>query len=70
MSQENVEIVRLAWDAFGKHGVDAVLCFYAEDCVCEQVPEMPDRVSLKGREGVRQRLARFADFLALRSIWW
>jgi|Tabmets5t2r1_1033131.scaffolds.fasta_scaffold87468_2 ketosteroid isomerase-like protein len=62
MSQENLKIVRRAWDAFGKHGVDAVLGFYAEDCVCEQVPEMPDRVSLKGREGVRQRLARFADF--------
>jgi hypothetical protein len=51
MSQENVEIVRRAWDAFGQHGVDAVLGFYAEDCVCETVPEQPDHISHKGREG-------------------
>ena len=62
MSQENVEIVRRAWDAFGKHSVDAALGFYAEDCVCETVPEQPDRISYKGREGVRQRLERFAEF--------
>ena len=57
-----MEIARRGWDAFGKHGVDAALGFYAEDCVCEPVPEQPDHVSYKGREGVRQRLERFAEF--------
>lgn len=62
MSHENLEVARRAWDAFGKEGVDAALGFYAEDCVCEEVPEQPDRISHRGREGVRQRLERFADF--------
>ena len=61
MSQENVEVIREAWKAYGEQGVDGLLGFFAEDCVCEDYPEMPDRASYKGREGVRRRDDHFRE---------
>ncbi len=42
MSQENVEVVRQGWKAFTEGGIDATLDYYAQDCVCEDFPELPD----------------------------
>ena len=42
MSQENVEIVRRAWQAFVSGGVEATFDFWTEDCVFEEFPEMPE----------------------------
>ena len=38
MSQENVEIVRRAWEARVSQGPEAVLDFFTEDCVLEDFP--------------------------------
>ena len=64
MSQANVEIVRRAWKVYVDHGGidDAVLeDYFAEDCVVEDFPDMPDRASYVGREGVRERDRHFAE---------
>ena len=62
MSQENVELVRGAFAAYIDHGgVDAVLDYYAEDCVVEDFPEMPDRATYAGKEGVRERDRHFGE---------
>jgi ketosteroid isomerase-like protein len=59
MSDENVEVVREAWSAYGEQGIDAALEYFAEDCVCEDFPELPDRATYRGRVGWRQRDGRF-----------
>ncbi|HXE98709.1 MAG TPA: nuclear transport factor 2 family protein [Solirubrobacterales bacterium] len=61
MSQENVELVREAWGAFLTGGIDAALDYYAEDSVCEDWPELPDRSTYEGREGLRERNQQFAE---------
>jgi ketosteroid isomerase-like protein len=61
MSQENVEILRAGWKAFIEGGVDATLGYYAEDCVCEDFPELPDGASYEGHEGLRKRNRQFTE---------
>jgi len=61
MSQENVEVVRDAWRAYTTRGIDATLDYYSEDCVCEDVPELPDRATYRGREGLRERYRHFVE---------
>jgi ketosteroid isomerase-like protein len=55
MSQENVEIVRDAWRAFGQRGIEASIHFYADDCVCEDAAGLPDAKTYHGHEGARRR---------------
>ena len=59
MSRENVEIVRQAWKAYDERGIDGYLDYVAEDCVCEDFPELPDRGTYIGREGQRERYWHF-----------
>jgi ketosteroid isomerase-like protein len=59
MSEENVEVVRAAWRAYQDRGVDAALDYFAEDCVCEDFPELPDRATYRGTDGWRQRDRQF-----------
>ena len=61
MSEENVAIVREAWEAFMERGTDAVVEYYAEDCVAESIPEAPDRTTHKGWEGLRDRYRIFSE---------
>ena len=61
MSQENVEIVHQAWMDFKDGGTEATLDYYAEDCVCEDVPGLPDRTIYRGREGVLERSRHFRE---------
>ena len=60
-SRDNVEIARRAWKAYADHGIDGSLDYFAEDCVVEDFPDMPDRASYVGREGVRERDRHFAE---------
>jgi ketosteroid isomerase-like protein len=53
MSQENVEIVRSAWNVFVTDGIEAVLPYFIEDCVLEDFPELPDHAVYHGKDGVR-----------------
>ena len=59
MSWENVEVVRAAWQAYRDRGTDAALEYFAEDCVCEDFPELPDRAIYTGRDGWRERDRQF-----------
>ena len=58
MSQENVEIVRRAWELLASRGVDALLDvfpeFFTEYCVFEDFPELPDHARYIGPEGARE----------------
>jgi ketosteroid isomerase-like protein len=61
MSQENVEIVRRAWKAYTDHGIGAAADYFAEDCVVEDFPDLPDRTTYVGREGLVERNRHFAE---------
>jgi ketosteroid isomerase-like protein len=61
MSQENVELARQAWKAFTDRGIGATLDYYAEACVCEDFPELPDHATYTGKEGVRERNRQFTE---------
>jgi ketosteroid isomerase-like protein len=61
MSEENVEVVRKAWQAWGEGGVDAAQHYFAEDCVVGGFPEAPDIEILHGWEGLRERERIFFD---------
>jgi ketosteroid isomerase-like protein len=58
MSQENVERVRRVWEILAGRGVEVALLHYAEyfaeDCVFEDFPELPDHAVYVGREGMRE----------------
>jgi ketosteroid isomerase-like protein len=59
MSQENVEVVREVWSAYNARDFDRSLDCFAEDCLVEDVPDLPDRATYKGKEGVRERTRHF-----------
>jgi ketosteroid isomerase-like protein len=61
MSRENVEVVRRAWKAYSDRGIEAALDYFAEDCVLEDFPELPDRATYEGRKGFLDRNRQFAD---------
>jgi ketosteroid isomerase-like protein len=52
MGEENVETVRRAWETVASRGVPAALEFFAEDCVMEDFPELPDASTYLGKDGV------------------
>jgi ketosteroid isomerase-like protein len=55
MSQQNVEIVRGAMDAWnGGGGVDALLAFIHPDAVTYPFPEWPEDRVYRGHEGARR----------------
>ena len=55
MSQEHVDVVRRAWRAYAEGGLEAELAFHAPDAVYEDLPEMADRASYRGRAGFFSR---------------
>lgn len=61
MSRANLEIVREAWKTYGESGFDRALEYFAEDCVSEDFPEMPDRATYYGIQGLRDRTWHFAE---------
>jgi ketosteroid isomerase-like protein len=61
MSEENVEVVREAWKAFNDGGIDPRLDYYAEDCVIEDFPELPDHATYEGKAGLRRRNRQFTE---------
>ena len=60
-SGEHVKIAREAWKTYGERGLDAASEYFAEDCVLEDLPELPDRATYHGREGVRERARHFEE---------
>ena len=60
MTGRNVEIVREAWAVYARRGIAAVLDCFADDCVCEDFPQMPDRTTYRGRQGALEWYESFA----------
>ena len=61
MSQENVEIVRGAYDAFAAGGVEMTKAFFAPDCVHYPFPEWVGQSKYRGSEGLGRLLAEWTD---------
>ena len=54
MSQENVEIVRRAYDAFNARDLDGLLRLSAEDCEWVPLRAQLEGIVYRGHQGVRQ----------------
>ena len=54
MSQENVEIVRRAYDALNRRAYDAWVAFFQSDVEFHGLPENPDARVYRGHDGVRE----------------
>ena len=64
MSQENVEIVRGAAEAFNRGDVDAWLAHFDSDIVWHAFPDEPDPGPFRGHDAVRAMAARWMDVLS------
>jgi ketosteroid isomerase-like protein len=61
VSQENVEIVRRAVEAFGVGGIEAVVSLTPEDVVWYPFPEWVEEPEYRGHDGVRRVTAVSTD---------
>jgi ketosteroid isomerase-like protein len=64
MSQENVEIVRGAAEAFNRHDIDAWLAHFDPDIVWYAFPDEPEPGPFHGHDAVRAMAARWMDVLS------
>ncbi len=66
MSQENVELVRITFDAVSVGGTEAGLPFFADDVILYPVAEWAEDPAYHGHDGVRRMIAiwthPFEDF--------
>jgi ketosteroid isomerase-like protein len=66
VSQENVQLIRAAFDAFAADGLDAALPFFAPDCVWHPSDHWVDGSASRGHDGIRALVAawdeNFDDF--------
>ena len=63
MSQENVEIVRRAYEALERDGLEALLDFFDPEIRWEVRPDLPDADTYQGHDGIRQLLGSFDEVL-------
>jgi uncharacterized protein len=61
MSQENVEIVREAYEAFAQGDLGAVLNAFDPDVVSYTAPPLPDPAEYHGREGVLEWIGNWTE---------
>src|SRR5436190_5158779 len=61
MSQENVELVRAAFDAYFRGDMEAVLGLMDPEIVVMQPPEVPDGTTLHGHAGVMEAIAAWPE---------
>jgi ketosteroid isomerase-like protein len=59
MSQENVEIVRRAIEAFEQGGLDSTLPFYDPDVTWEEAEDEPDGETYQGHDGLRALVGKW-----------
>jgi|SRR5215207_8304722 len=52
MSQENVELIRQAYEAWNEDGPESITRFWAEDAELHDPPTLPDRRVVRGRDAV------------------
>jgi ketosteroid isomerase-like protein len=67
MSQENIEIIRSAFEAFQGRGAEPALAFLAPDVEWEVRPDLPDAGIYEGHAGVRKLFSRFTD--VMEDMW-
>ena len=65
MSQENVEIVRRAVDAFNRDGPEAALAWLAPDLEWHDLPDLPDAEIYRGHRGFLKAFGQFFGELEL-----
>ena len=61
MSQENVETVRKAYEAFAAGGPEATRPFFARDLLLYTYPEWPGQAEYRGHEGLLAVLAEWTE---------
>jgi ketosteroid isomerase-like protein len=61
MSQENVETVRAAFDAFSRGDMETLLGLMDPEIVVMQPPEVPDGTTLHGHAGVMEAIAAWPE---------
>jgi ketosteroid isomerase-like protein len=61
MSQENIEIVKRAFDGFASGELDATLACLTADYVLYPFPEWPDESEYRGHEGYRRALGLWTE---------
>jgi ketosteroid isomerase-like protein len=65
VSEENVELVRQAFDAYASGGVDALLRYATPDCVLDPDPAWTEDAECRGRDSVatfnRTRVDAFGE---------
>jgi ketosteroid isomerase-like protein len=61
MSQENVELVRDAFQAFTAEGIDAALPFFPPDVVWHTTDRWLEGSAYRGRDGMRRLAEAFAE---------
>ena len=61
MSQENVEIVRNAFQTFGAEGIGAALSFFSPDVVWYPTDRWLDGSAYRGHDGMRKIEAAFSE---------
>jgi ketosteroid isomerase-like protein len=65
MSQENVEIVRVAWDAWSRGDMDALFDFYDVDVEWDMTHSyVPDMRVFHGHAGIREFFREWRTFFA------
>jgi ketosteroid isomerase-like protein len=65
MSQENVDIVRASWDAWGRGDMDALFEFYDPDVEWDMTHSyIPDMGVFRGHEGIRDFFRQWREFFA------
>ena len=61
MSQENVEIVRAAFDAWSRRDIASMLDLVDPEIVVVQPPDVPDAMTGHGRAGVMEAIAAWPE---------
>jgi ketosteroid isomerase-like protein len=61
MSQENMEVVRNAFQTFSAEGIEAALAFYAPDCVWYPTDRWLEGSAYRGHDGMRRLQAAFSE---------
>jgi ketosteroid isomerase-like protein len=61
MSQQNVELVRRAFETFSTEGIDAALSFSLPDVVWYPTDRWLDGAAYRGHDGIRKLSASFSE---------
>ena len=67
MSQEKIQIIRGAFEAFQGRGAEPAFAFLAPDVEWKVRPDLPDAGIYEGHDGVRKLLSRFTD--VMEDMW-